>query len=680
MSRPSVTPPIKAAGLMPVPARNLINFVLGFPAPDLVKFLADLGLIIAAALWAWGICFSQVRAPGSPLPYVSVVVCARLIIYATLRLHRTSWLHVSRYEVLWLAFTAALGPLLMAAIFYILPPPFTLHQLVRPESLFIVEAAFYLLLLCGARITVRAVASTNFPGQGRRILIVGAGATGRALAYQIQESINEYHIVGFADDDPRQQGRRVRGLPVLGKLSDLPQLVANYEVQEIVVAMPSLPPERLRELLLTVEPSRVPIRILPPLQQIIRAKADYKSLREVRMEDLLPRPEVNLDRESISGYLSGRTVLVTGGGGSIGGELCRQALRANAGRLIVLGRGENSVFEMMQELADLGAPCELIPVICDVRDRRALQKVFEVYHPQVIFHAAAHKHVPLMEQYPCEAVKNNVLGTLNVVEMAVEYRVEHMVMVSTDKAVDPSSVMGATKRLGEMIVRGYATQSGTNMVAVRFGNVLGSRGSVVPTMTRQILRGQAVTVTDPDMVRYFMTIPEAVQLILQAGAIGGKGEVFVLDMGRPVRILDLAHDLIRLAGLVPNQDIPIRVIGRRPGEKMQEELLTSLESKSVEKKGHFFLAPAPVVELASLQRSIAELIAASECGHDAEVVALIQRMVPDFSPDSKPQSKTESEPPHDFTAHSAPPAPPMQRLNGHRIDTQTSHPVQQMAP
>ena len=373
------------------------------------------------------------------------------------------------------------------------------------------------------------------------------------------------------------------------------------------------------------EPTGLPLRILPPLHQLIGGRPDIGTLRELRMEDLLPRPEVDLDRAALASYLGGETVVVTGGGGSIGGELCRQVLAAGASRLLVLGRGENSVFEMEQELKELNKDCQIIPVICDVRDRKALERVFQRHNINVVFHAAAHKHVPLMESYPSEAVKNNVIGTLNLVQLAVQYKVAHFVMVSTDKAVEPTNVMGASKRIGELIVKGYATENETNMVCVRFGNVLGSRGSVVLTMRRQIQRGLPVTVTDPDMVRYFMTIPEAVQLILQAGSIGGCGAVFVLDMGHPVRILDLAHDLIRLSGLVPNQDIPINIIGRRPGEKVKEDILSSVESSSAEKNGPFFMAPSKSVQLAELLQQIENLRVAAEKGDNERVVDILRQ-------------------------------------------------------
>ena len=548
-----------------------------------------------------------------------------------------SWLHVSRYEVLWLALSAVIGPFAIAFLLSILPQPFTLRSLVRPVLILATEPAFYLLLLCGARITARALSSNSQDvGAKRRILIVGAGAAARALAFQIQEQESPYHIVGMLDDNVRFHGRRLRGLRVLGATTELPRLAGEMSVQEIVIAIPSLGPERLREILAICEPLGMPVRILPPLREMMgerkKGKVDPAALREVRMEDLLPRPEVMPDHAATARYLGKKVVLVTGGGGSIGGELCRQVVAAGAERLLVLGRGENSVFEMVQELCENCGSCQIVPVICDVRDRPALERIFARYKPGVVFHAAAHKHVPMMEQYPSEAIKNNVIGTLNVVQLSLEHKVESFVMVSTDKAVEPCNVMGASKRICEMIVKGYAAQSHANMVCVRFGNVLGSRGSVVPTMRSQIRRRLPVTVTDPDMVRFFMTIPEAVQLILQAGAIGGCGEVFVLDMGRPVRILDLAHDLIRLSGLIPDQDIPVHIIGRRPGEKMHEDILTTAEAEHAEKNGPFYMAAPQNIELPDLLQKVERLRVAGERGEDSHIPDLIREVIPEFCP------------------------------------------------
>jgi FlaA1/EpsC-like NDP-sugar epimerase len=426
---------------------------------------------------------------------------------------------------------------------------------------------------------------------------------------------------------------RVLGLPVLGTTKLIAKLVSEMGVKQIVIAIPSLAPTRLREILLECEKTGVPVRTLPPLKELMSNGVGVGSLREVRMEDLLPRSEVKLDRAALAELLNGKTVLVTGGGGSIGRELCRQILSIGAAKLLVLGRGENSVYEALQELTELRGKCEVMPVICDVQEASALERVFERHHPQVVFHAAAHKHVPLMEQYPGEAIRNNVIGTLNVVRLSVQHGVSRFVLVSSDKAVDPSSVMGSTKRVAEMIVKGYAVSRNANMVSVRFGNVLGSRGSVIPLMTRQIKNGQAVTVTDPDMVRYFMTIPEAAQLILQAGAIGGRGEVFVLDMGYPVKIMDLAHDLIRLSGLIPNQDVPIRVTGRRPGEKLREDFLSKMESAGAQKNGQFYIAPPEPVSLGELLERVRELRLAASEGDRTQIVSLLQHIVPSFQPD-----------------------------------------------
>lgn len=619
-----------------VPARHLIDSVLRLPRLGVVKPLLDLALICFGAFWAWGVSFGQVNHPGSPLPFVISVLVARAAIYFGLKLHRTSWLHVSRFEILWLVLSALAGPPLIAIVLWLMPDPFTLKDLVRPELVLSTEAAFYLLLLFGVRITARALAYSKRPHNLRRVLIVGAGEAGRSLAFQIQETANNYQAVGFLDDGETKQNRSFRGLKVLGKTHDIAAVAATSEVQEVVVAINKIDPGRLREILATCESCNLPVRILPPLGELIGGRPDFKAIREVRMEDLLPRPEVELDLAVISAYLNGSTVLVTGGGGSIGSELCRQSRAVGARQLLVLGRGENSVFETVQELlqgqASSDAPhsCEILPIICDVRDRHALEQIFIRHRPDVVFHAAAHKHVPLMEQYPCEAVKNNVLGTLNVVELAAQNRVKHLVVVSTDKAVAPTSVMGATKRVTEMIIQSHHSRPDFNIVCVRFGNVLGSRGSVVPTMTRQIQRGLPVTVTDPDMVRFFMTIPEAVQLILQAGAAGGGGEVFVLDMGHPVRILDLAHDLIRLHGMVPNVDIMVNITGKRPGEKMYEELLTNKELASAEKRGPFYVAAKQSIDTESFLRQVHRLIEAGQSGDTESVMRILGQIVPEF--------------------------------------------------
>ncbi len=615
------------------PLYNLIEQIVNQEWRDLVKVAADIALMAASALWAWFMAFGQLASLGSPWPFVLVVLGVRIPLYHLLRLHRVSWRSVSRYDVIGLAAGAVTGVPIIWLCALAFPTAYQFDRLARPSLLLMSEAGFDLLLLGAVRITARALYGSVLARGGRRTIIVGSSDVGRALASQLRDSPCDLTPIGFVDDDRRTHGRRVGGLPVLGSIADLPDLVRRFDVQQIVIAILSPPASELRRILSACESTGVPARIIPPVEEWIGQCSTTTPLREVRMEDLLPRPEVELDHESICRFLFRKSVLVTGGGGSIGSELCRQAIAAGASQLLVLGRGENSVFEICQELSEYDTECQVRPIICDVRDRLALARVFAEFAPEVVFHAAAHKHVPLMELYPAEAVKNNVIGTLNLVDLAVEYRVERLVMISTDKAVSPSSVMGATKRIGEMIVKAYAAAHDANMVSVRFGNVLGSRGSVVRIMQRQIERRRPVTVTDPDMVRYFMTIPEAVQLVLQAGAIGGKGEVFVLEMGHPVRILDLARDLIRLSGLIPEQDIPIQITGRRPGEKTEEKLLSEREASRAATRGHFRVASSHEVDLSSLLRKIDRLSAAGARGSHEEVVASLQGLIPDFTPD-----------------------------------------------
>jgi len=614
--------------------RAFVLRVVRTKARDATKLAIDLILIAGAAAWAWFSAFAQVANPGSPFPFLAVVICARLPIYFGLSIHRMPWRKVSRHDVVWLAASALAGPPVMALLFRLLPDPFTLKSLVRPHLILLTEPALYIILLGGVRIGARTIATNQRRfAQQKRTLVVGTGDAARSLVWEIQESATDYHVIGFVDDDPNKQNRRFLGIPVLGTTSDIPELSSHLRVEQILVAIPSLDAHRMREVIAVCETSGASVRILPPLQELISNSVGIGSLREVRMEDLLPRSEVELDYAAVEATLEHRTILVTGGGGSIGRELCRQILKTAVSRLLVLGRGENSVYEAIQELSKLTPNCTVVPVICDVQDSAALRNVFNLYKPHVVFHAAAHKHVPLMEKYPAEAIRNNVLGTLNSVRLSIEFGVERFVLVSTDKAVDPSSVMGSSKRVAEMIVKGYAIAANANMVSVRFGNVLGSRGSVIPLMTRQIANGEPITVTDPEMVRYFMTIPEAAQLILQAASVGGRGEVFVLDMGFPVRIMDLAHDLIRLSGLVPNQDIPIRVTGRRPGEKLREDFLTKLETAGAEKRGQFYVAPIESVSLSDLLTHIQELRMAATANDGERIICTLQALLPSFKPD-----------------------------------------------
>jgi FlaA1/EpsC-like NDP-sugar epimerase len=441
-----------------------------------------------------------------------------------------------------------------------------------------------LLFMGGSRFLWRLIRvnRTKKTALTNNVLIVGAGDCGALIAKEFMTS-NSFlgnRIIGFIDDDTHKRNMQVVGLPVLGTRLNIEEITAKHQIHDIIIAMPSAKRVHITEIINICKLTGAKVKIIPSINDFIRGRVAVKSLRNVEVEDLLGREPVITDLEGIANYVSDKVVLVTGAGGSIGSELCRQISSFKPSSLLLLGHGENSIYLIEMELRFKFPNVHLETVIADIQDRGRLDDVFRKFRPQVVFHAAAHKHVPLMERNPSEAVKNNVFGTRNVADCADKYKAERFVMISSDKAVNPSSIMGATKRIAEMYIQSINTISETQFVAVRFGNVLGSRGSVIPRFKEQIAAGGPVTVTHPDMVRYFMTIPEAVQLVIQAGSFAKGGEIFVLDMGKPVRILDLAQDLIRLSGYEPNVDIEIKFSGMREGEKLFEELLTDEEAVS----------------------------------------------------------------------------------------------------
>ncbi len=456
----------------------------------------------------------------------------------------------------------------------------------------------------------------------QRTLIVGAGDSGETLARDLKRRPNDGLLpVGFVDDDPFKRRIRIHGLPILGNCAEIPEICRRLSVDVILIAIPNASGKTIRDILAHCEQTTARLCIVPSVGEMVRSGGGLRRppVRDVNIEDLLRRAPVRTDMEKIAGYVSGQRVLVTGAGGSIGSELCRQIAALNPARLILVGQGENSIFEIEQEMIrEFGFATTAI--IGSVRDRARIEEIFLQERPTVVFHAAAHKHVPLMEANPQEAVKNNILGTRNIAEVSAEFGVKKFILVSTDKAVNPSSVMGATKRICEMIIQTLARTTRTEYAAVRFGNVLGSRGSVIPTMRKQILRGGPVTVTHPEMTRYFMTIPESVQLILQAGAMGTGGEIFILDMGDPVRILDLARDLIRLSGFRPDADIKIEYTGTRPGEKLHEELLYTDEEKRATEHAKIFVSDANGIDPSALRREVDRLIRIAIEGERPEVL------------------------------------------------------------
>lgn len=450
----------------------------------------------------------------------------------------------------------------------------------------------HMMMIGGSRFLLRMIhdrKKMKFDGELKRVLIVGAGQAGTMLARNIsRDEYSEYKIVGYVDDDVNKKYLTLMDFRVLGTTEDIGKIVENQAVEEIIVAIPSLPKSEMKTLFERCSTTNAKVKIMPKIEDVLTGKVSVSDMRDINIEDLLGRDEVKLDMVAIAEKVTGKVVLVTGAGGSIGSEICRQVMNFQPAKIILLGHGENSIYQIHMELQKkFVAGIDIIPVIADIQDRERIFEIVDTHRPNVIYHAAAHKHVPLMEYNPREAVKNNIFGTKNVAEAAHTYGVDRFVMISTDKAVNPPNVMGATKRIAEMVVQDLATRSETNFAAVRFGNVLGSRGSVVPLFKAQIAAGGPLTVTHPDMTRYFMTIPEASRLVLQAGTLARGGEVFVLDMGEPVKIVDLARNVIKLSGH-SEDEIQIEFSGIRPGEKMFEELLNpeEIQEKDIYPKIH----------------------------------------------------------------------------------------------
>lgn len=461
-------------------------------------------------------------------------------------------------------------------------------------------------------------------------LIIGAGDAGATIAREIER----YHkrsrkVIGFIDDDESKFNRLMGGVRILGNRHDIPSIVKENKVKEIIIAMPSVTRNEIRNIMEICSPLKCKVNTLPGMYQLLDDEVLVSHLHPVSIEDLLERDEVRLDMDIVEHYIRDKVVLVTGAGGSIGSEICRQIMRVGPKQLLLLGHGENSIYLINQELKNIYKDGPIIPIIADIRDKQQLDQIFTQYNPQVVFHAAAHKHVPLMEIQPMAAVLNNIYGTRNVADVAGRHGVERFVMISTDKAVNPTSVMGATKRVAEKVIISMNDTYDTKYITVRFGNVLGSRGSVIPLFKKQIEAGGPVTVTDPEMTRYFMTIPEASQLVLQAGAMGKGGEVFLLDMGEPVKIIDLARNMIRLSGLEPDKDIHIKVTGLRPGEKKYEELLTSEEGTNRTNHTKIFEAPLDTVDRDWLIEKISTF---DSCETDMDVIGVLQDIIPTYTP------------------------------------------------
>jgi FlaA1/EpsC-like NDP-sugar epimerase len=505
-----------------------------------------------------------------------VALLVKPLVYYQFGLYRRLWEYASIRELKLIAIAVTTASILVTVIVLIIS--FFMPHWEFSRGVLVIDYVLSLLAVGGLRFSYRVISesqSTSIQPVSRpkRVLIAGAGDAGALVVREMQRNPQaNLNPVGFVDDDPAKQKQEIHGTPVIGKLDELAHLIDVKKVDEVIIAIPSAPGQVVRKVADICRTKNIPSRTMPSLHELIGGKVSVNRLREVDITDLLRRAPTHIDHELVGLSLGGRRVLVTGAGGSIGRELCRQIALWDPSELFLLGHGENSIFETLIELEQSYPSLKLHPLIADIRDKEHINNLFTAYQPQVVFHAAAHKHVPLMQANIEEAVSNNVLGTRTIVDASVEYDVERLVMISTDKAICPTSVYGATKRIGEMLILDAARRMGKSFSVVRFGNVLGSRGSVLLRFKRQIDYGGPVTITHPDMQRYFMTIPEAVHLVLQASAMGKGGEVFVLNMGEQIKILDLAQDLIRLSGLEPGKDIEIVFTGIRPGEKLSEAL------------------------------------------------------------------------------------------------------------
>ena len=511
------------------------------------------------------------RAALEFLPYY---ILASLVIFFLARMYSTMWSVAGVREALHVVAACGLASLVQIAGMMLL-------QLSVPRSFFLVSFAAICAEELGIRLSYRVVISlfgNHSKKAAKRIMIVGAGTSGSVILKEMTtSSLVNGCVVCFVDDDKNKAGKFLNGVPVAGNRNDIPRLAEEYKIDEIYIAIPSASARERKAIIEICRETGCQVKILPGIYQLINGEVSIAKLRNVEIEDLLGRDPIRVNLDEIMGYVSGKVVLVTGGGGSIGSELCRQVASHNPKQLIIFDIYENNAYDIQLELKEKYPDLDLVVLIGSVRNTHRIETVFEKYRPDIVYHAAAHKHVPLMEDSPNEAIKNNVFGTYKTAKAADKYGTKRFVLISTDKAVNPTNIMGASKRMCEMVVQMMNARSKTDFVAVRFGNVLGSNGSVIPLFKKQIEQGGPVTVTHPDIIRYFMTIPEAVSLVLQAGAYAKGGEIFVLDMGEPMKILDLAKNLIRLSGYTPDVDIPIVFTGLRPGEKLYEELLMNEE-------------------------------------------------------------------------------------------------------
>ncbi len=570
-----------------------------------------------------------------PIWLVMLLVVRSVVQFASGLFHGL-WRYSSSRDLIALVRASVISTALFALLVTFIGPHLTVHGV--PRSVILMDLIGSIVIVGGVRFSIRAIREIAVqvarpPPEGRRrILVVGAGDAGEMLMREMTRIYgSKYLPIGFVDDNRMKHGERIHGVPVLGGIARVPELVNEHDVNEVIIAIPSLSGKEVRRIVELCSNTKARIQTVPGVDRLIDGQVTVSQLQAVKIEDLLGREPVVLDTQAISDVIRSRVVLVTGAGGSIGSELCFQIARFGPRKIVLVEQAENNLFQVHRSLVRQFPDVPVVPVVADICDSKRLADVFEQEKPHLVFHAAAHKHVPMMESNPGEAIKNNIFGTKKVADLAAQHGVEKFVMVSTDKAVNPSSVMGVAKRVAEIYVQGLSQKSATHFITVRFGNVLGSTGSVIPIFQEQIAAGGPVTVTHPEMKRYFMTIPEACQLILQAGAMGEGGEIFVLDMGEPVKIVDLARDVIRLSGYVPGEDIEIKFTGIRPGEKLFEELSTGDEAADKTKHPKIFVGKFRPYDWERIERGLKDLQALTDGADRDAIKHAFTTLVPEYS-------------------------------------------------
>jgi len=600
------------------------------------------------------------------LPMLIVVLVIKLLVFWTFGLYHGWWRYVSLQDLMQIIKASHVSLLFFVFVFFatgfIVPKiALSMDDIIPFEKfnqvIFLLDWACTIALACGVRVAVRLYHEEFRQLSGGRlirILILGAGDVGEMALREIHRmSVEQYEVIGLMDEDTSKHGATILGYKVIGSPDRIKEFCETHQIDEVLIALPNASPKEIRKIVERCQGTNVRFRTLPPLTDLISGRLQVSNMREVDINDLLGREPAKLDTASISDYIQNKVVVITGAGGSIGSEMCRQVPRFNPTKLVLIEQAENPLFHIERELKKLFPELKVATYICDICDRARVEMIFDKEKPAAVFHAAAHKHVPLMELNPTEAVKNNIFGTKNCADAAAKVGCQKFVMISTDKAVNPTSVMGCSKRIAELYIQSLSSPGGTQFVTVRFGNVLGSNGSVVPIFKEQILQGGPVTVTDPEMRRYFMTIPEASLLVMQSAAIGKGGEIFLLDMGEPVKIVDLARDLITLSGYTPGEDIEIVFTGVRPGEKLFEEL--SLEGEDMSPTSHEKIAVwrRASMDGKTLLNGLDQLVKITQADDPDVVRQAMKKLVPEFQYTSTPVMETaqkSSEPEVDVSA------------------------------